>query len=97
MDQTPVPYEFLNGTSYDFKGAETVWVKETRSGWDKRCATLMVYVTADGFPHCRPLLIFKGTNGPKNSTIRSEMKQYDERVKVQWNPKAYYNSEVIIK
>ena len=97
MDQTPIPYEFLNGTFYDFKGVETIWVKETRSGWDKRCATLMVYVAADGFPYCRPLLIFKGTSGPKNTTIRFEMRRYDERVRVQWNPKAYCNSEVMVK
>ena len=57
----------------------------------------MVYVTADGIPHCRPLLIFKGSTGEKNSTIKKEMRQYDERVRVQWNPKAYCNSDVMVK
>ena len=36
MDQTPIAFEFLSGRTYDFKGSKTIWVKEQRSGWDRR-------------------------------------------------------------
>lgn len=69
MDQTPIAYEFLDGKCYDFKGAKTIWVKTHRSGWDKRQATLMIKVSADAIPRCKPLLIFKGNDGQKNSRV----------------------------
>lgn len=40
MDQTPLPFDFLSGKTYNEKGAKTVWLKEFRSGWDKRQCTL---------------------------------------------------------
>jgi hypothetical protein len=40
MDQTPIAFEFLSGRTYELKGAKTVWIKEQRSGWDRRQATL---------------------------------------------------------
>lgn len=96
MDQTPIAYEFLQGHCYDFKGSKTVWVKTHRSGWDYRQATLMLYVSADGISRCKPLIIFKGKDGPKNNTIKKEMTKYDPGVVVQWNPKAYCNAGVMI-
>ena len=97
MDQTPIAYEFLQGQCYDFKGAKTVWMKIARSGWDYRQATLMIYISADGINRCKPLLIFKGKDGQKNTRIRKEMTMYDPGVTVQWNPKAYCNAEVMIR
>jgi hypothetical protein len=58
MDQTPITFEFLLGKTCDFKGAKTVWIKEARSGWDRRQATLQLCVFADGKLRSRPLLIF---------------------------------------
>ena len=43
----------------------------------------MIYVSADGVNRCKPLLIFKGQDGPKNSRIRKEMIMYDPGVIVQ--------------
>lgn len=60
MDQTPLPFEFLDGQTYDFKGNKTVWVRALRSGWSKRQATLMVTVCADGIRRCDPLITFRG-------------------------------------
>ena len=94
MDQTPIPYEFLDGATYDFKGAKSVWIKQSRSGWEKRCATLMIYVSADGLNRCKPLLIFKGQG--KFIAMKKEMKKYHNDVVVQWNGKAYCNSEVMV-
>ena len=94
MDQTPIPYEFLDGAIYDFRGAKTVWIKQSRSGWEKRCATLQIYVSADGLMHCKPLLIFKGLG--KHASIKKEMQKYHKGVVVQWNKKAYCNTEVML-
>jgi hypothetical protein len=40
IDQTPLAFEFNDGKTYCGKGKNTVWVKEMRSGWNKRQATL---------------------------------------------------------
>ena len=93
----PLLNEFLQGQCYDFKGAKTIWIKTHRSGWDKRRATLMVYVSADGVNRCKPLLIFQGQDVVKSSRIKKEMQQYDSGVVVQWNAKAYCNTKVMIR
>ena len=96
MDQTPIAYEFLDGTTYDFKGAQTVWVKTHRSGWDKRQATLQLLVSADGVNRCKPLLLFQG-KGVLSTRLKKEISQYDPGVVVQWNPKAYANTETTLR
>ena len=60
MDQTPIAIKFLSGRTYELKGVKTVWIKEQRSGWDKRQVTLQVCVYVDGVMRCKPLLIFHG-------------------------------------
>jgi hypothetical protein len=52
IDQTPIAFDFLSSRTYDFKGNKTVWIKEQRSGWDHRQATLQVCVFADGIQRC---------------------------------------------
>ena len=54
MDETPLLFEFLDGQSYTNKGSKTVQVKTTHSGWDKRQATIMLCVFADGAMHVPP-------------------------------------------
>ena len=46
MDQTPLAFEFLDGRTYNSKGAKTVWLKEGKSGHNKRQATLQITVCA---------------------------------------------------
>lgn len=48
IDETPLPFEYLSGWTYDFEGSKTVWVRESQSGWDKRQASLVLCVFADG-------------------------------------------------
>ena len=48
LDETPIPFEYLDGYTYDFCGARTVTGKSDRSGWNKRQATLILYIFADG-------------------------------------------------
>jgi len=51
MDQTPLPFEYLSGHTYDQQGDKTIWVQGSRqSGWDKRQATIQLTIFADGIP-----------------------------------------------
>lgn len=97
MDQTPISDEFIDGACYHFKGAETVWIKQAKNGWEKRCATSMLNVSANGKYRCRPLLIFKGKACEKNAKIKKEMREYHSMVKVFWNEKAYCNAEIMLQ
>jgi hypothetical protein len=88
MDQTPIAFGFLSGRTYDFKGAKTIWVKEQRSGWDRRQAILQICVFADGARRCQPLLIFHG-DPVGDSRRREEIKLYDQKVCVAFNKTAW--------
>jgi hypothetical protein len=35
MDQTPAPFEYLDGQTYELKDAKTIQANATKSGWDK--------------------------------------------------------------
>jgi hypothetical protein len=48
MDETFIFFEYFNSYSYEVTGAKTVAAKSDRSGWNKRQATLIFYVFADG-------------------------------------------------
>ena len=64
------------------------------SDWDKRQGTIQLTVFADGVPRVKPLIFFRGKGiGP---TIITEMRTYDHRVVVKFNPTAYANSENIV-
>jgi hypothetical protein len=91
MDQTPLAFEFLNGRTYDKRGSNTIWLKESRSGSNKRQATLQLCVFVDGEPQCKPLLMFKGKE-KGDSRRRTEEKKYHPSVTVIFNEKAYANS-----
>jgi hypothetical protein len=96
MDQTPLPFEFNDGKTYAKKGSKTVWVKEQRSGWNKRQATLELCLHADGKPHTPPLLMFRGSEGTTaaNTTARrAEAARYPKGIHVIFNKKAYANGE----
>lgn len=48
MDETLLPFEFLDGQTYGNKGSHTVHVKTCHSRWDKQQATLLLAIFADG-------------------------------------------------
>jgi len=62
MDEIPLPFEFLEGQTCADKGSTTFQVKSSRSGWDKRQATIFFCVFADGAMRVQPLIIFKGSD-----------------------------------
>jgi hypothetical protein len=96
MDQTPLPFEFNNGKTYAKKGSKIVWVKEQRSGWNKRQATLELCLHADGKPYTPPLLMFRGSEGTTaaNTTARrAEAARYRKGIHIIFNKKVYANGE----
>jgi len=60
MDETPLPFKFLDGQTYADRGSKSVQVKVTNSGWDKRQATLVLAVFGSGRQKIKPLIIFRG-------------------------------------
>ena len=67
-----------------------MWVKETRSGWDKRQASLLLCIFADGIDRIAPVIIFHGT-GPR---LGQEKPKYDPRITVRFNSTAYSNESL---
>ncbi|RPB01809.1 hypothetical protein L873DRAFT_1566635, partial [Choiromyces venosus 120613-1] len=95
MDQTPLPFEYLEGRTYNQKGEKTIWAQSSHSGWDKRQATIQLAVFADGIPRVKPLVFFRGLG--VGATILTERETYDPRVVVKFNPKAYANSSNMVE
>ena len=95
MNETPIPFDSLNGKTYAMKQARTVWAKQTKGGWDKRQATLILYVFADGLSRIKPKLIFHTATGAQIQ--RNEEGLYDNRVTVEFNPTAYNNEALFLR
>lgn len=92
MDQTPLPWEYLEGRTYEFKGNKTVWVRSRKSGWGKRQATIQLTIFADGVARVRPLIIFRGAEESSRAARKKEQIRYDKHVVVKFNKKAYANA-----
>ncbi|KAI0855431.1 DDE superfamily endonuclease-domain-containing protein [Xylaria cubensis] len=92
MDETPLPFEFLDGYTYDHKGTKSVNGRSDRSGWGKRQATLVLAILADGsyVEELIPLLIFHG----KGKVFDEESPAYHPGVCVKFNETAYNNEEL---
>jgi len=95
MDQTPVPFEYLEGGTYNLVGEKTVWLQSSKSGWDKRQGTIQLTVFTDGVPRVKPLLFFRGQG--VGATIMRERREYDPRVVGNFNPTAYANSSKVLE
>ncbi|RYO84901.1 hypothetical protein DL766_009945 [Monosporascus sp. MC13-8B] len=97
MDETPLPFEYVDGYTYSLKGLRSVTAKSDRSGWDKRQATLVLFIWADGRgrERLKPMIIFRGAPGERSQIPDEEKKQYAAGVKVLFNEKAYNNEEIM--
>lgn len=93
LDETPIPFEYLSGRTYNSIGDKTVWVKETRSGWDKRQASLVLCIFADGVNRIPPMIIFHG----QGKNLGKEATKYHPGVLVEFNPTAYMTELLFIK
>ena len=96
MDQTPLPFEYLSGRTYNQQGEKTIWVQAShQSGWEKRQAMIQLTIFADGIPRVKPLIFFRGQG--VEATVLAERQQYDPRVLVKFNLKAYANSTNMVE
>ncbi|RYO82107.1 hypothetical protein DL764_009660 [Monosporascus ibericus] len=97
MDETPLPFEYVDGYTYSLKGLRTVTAKSDRSSWDKRQATLILFIWVDGRgqERVKPIIIFRGAPGDRSQIPDEEKKQYAPGVKVLFNEKAYNNEKIM--
>ena len=92
MDQTPLPFSFTDGPTYDTTNSSTVWVRGGGSGLDKRQCTAQLTIFVDGEPRVKPLLIFRGKG--KRISLKEQL-QYDRRVTVRFQPNAWCDQAVM--
>ncbi|CAG9942603.1 unnamed protein product [Clonostachys rosea f. rosea IK726] len=92
IDETPIPFEYLDGYTYEVKGTKTIQGKSDRSGWNKRQATLILYIFADGIQRLKPKVIFHGK--PEGQIFENEGYLYSPDVTVEFNDTAYNNEEL---
>jgi DDE superfamily endonuclease len=98
FDETPIPFEYIDSKTYNIQGAKTVTAKTDRSGWDKRQATLILYIFADGVPRLRLKLIFHGKATDEGGKIEErESHLYHKDVTVHFNSTAYNNEELTMQ
>lgn len=95
LDETPIPFEFLEGKTCDTVGIRIIWAKSTKSRWDKRQASLILIEFTDGISRVKPKLIFHATTG--ENVIKKEGHFYDPRVTVEFNSTAYNNEKLFVK
>jgi hypothetical protein len=93
VDETPLPFEFLSGYTYNWKGVTTVAGKSNRNGWNKRQATIILHIMANDDTSFKPVFIFHG----QRTVITKEQPHYDPRVDVYFNPIAYHNEEMFLE
>jgi len=103
IDETPLPFEYLDGQTYADKGSHSVQVKASHSGWDKRQATLLLAIFGSRRSIIQPLIIFRGKEryeGQRGEHFQKkrgeEMKRYDSRVEIKWNDSGYANAGLLV-
>ncbi|KAI2633959.1 DDE superfamily endonuclease-domain-containing protein [Xylaria nigripes] len=92
LDETPLPFEFVTGYTYEHKGSRSVQGKSERSGWGARQATLILSILADGsyVEELRPIIVFHGSN----KIFEKESSHYHPGVTVKFNENAYNNEDL---
>lgn len=93
LDETPLPFEYLSGRTYHSIGAKTIWVKVTRGGWDKRQASLVLCVFADGVNRIPPMILFHG----EGTVYAKESPKYHPDIIVEFNSTAQINDNLFLR
>jgi hypothetical protein len=98
FDKILIPFEYIDKKAYNIRGVKTITAKTDRSGWDKRQATLILYIFADGVPRIRLKLIFHGKATDEGGKIEEcESYLYHKGVTVHFNSTAYNNEELMMQ
>ena len=109
-DQVPWETSLASTQSYNDKGQGSCWMRGTKVDLTKRQCTLQPFFRAVGPQNVKPVIIFalkpkivdeeKGiidVSKPADSRIFKEMAQYDTRVQVYYDPKAYACGDICIR
>jgi len=97
-DETPICFNYTDGRTYHFKGDKTITAKTAQSGDDKRQATLILYIFADGRGYLKPKIIFHGTPTEEGGLIfNREGHLYHEGVTTEFNEHAYNTGDLTEK
>ncbi|ESZ90371.1 hypothetical protein SBOR_9243 [Sclerotinia borealis F-4128] len=98
MDQTLFAFEFgSTEQSYNHKDNNIVFLKESKSRWEKCQATLQIVVSTNNIPRCKSFIIFRGVENSGNKIRQRELKKYHKGVDIIFNPKGYYNAKELLK
>jgi hypothetical protein len=98
FDETPIPFEYINKNIYNIRGAKTIAAKTDCSSWDKRQATHILYIFADGVLRIKPKLIFYRKATDEGGKIEErESHLYHKGVTIHFNTTAYNNKELTIQ
>jgi len=95
IDQMALPFDFYGRRTYAPRGHKSIKKKVPTKSWTKRQASVMILIAADGLPHCKPLLLFRGEG--KGAQIQKEALFYDDRVSVHFNKRAYLNTAAMLQ
>ena len=69
IDQTPLAFKLTTTRrTYTKKGNYTVFLRSGLLRWEKRHATLIIAIYADGLPHTKLVLIYAGKEGLENKS-----------------------------
>ncbi len=91
VDRTPLGFDFI-GSKCEMNGGMPVWIKN--HGIRRQC-TVQLAVHADGVLRFKPLVVFEGLGTRIEKT--SELKEWDSRVDVTFQPKALVDEGVMIE
>jgi hypothetical protein len=88
LNETPLPFEFLNGYFYNFKNAKIMANKSERNKWNKRQTIIILYIMADGSILFKLVIIFY------NKETVAKREHYNERIEVHFNKITHNNEEL---
>ena len=92
VDQTPLPFAFNQGSTYETTNSTSVWVSGGSSGLDKRQCTVQLTIFADGGCRVKPLIIFRGKR--LRIPLRERV-QYDKRVTASFQSNAWCDENIM--
>lgn len=104
LDRTLLPFEFFSGHKYNINIVNSVEIKVTKSGYDKRQVTLILTIFTESIARIVHLLIFKAISDWKCNCAPTKREkhfwEYDIYryflwVKLIYNDNAYTSEKVI--
>ena len=98
LDETPIPFHFAADMTYNVRGEKTISTQAEKSGWDKRQATVLLIINANGSQELIPLIVFRGEPSNEGGSIfEKEKDRYHPRVIVNFNEKAWNNGALFLQ